>query len=118
MSGAKIEAVKVLKKASKHEFHHIYPQKYLETLSVDERRINSLANICFLTRADNNKIKARGPAQYISEMEPTTKAQYLNEAFCPTNIESLDYDDFLKRRELLLLSQADALTGALAGVTS
>ena len=45
-SGARIDLSKVLKKGSKHEYHHIFPKKHLERLGVPYYNINCLANIC------------------------------------------------------------------------
>jgi len=109
LSGAKIDTEKVLKKASKHEFHHIFPRKHLEKIGRQTSEINVLANICFLTRADNNKIKARAPADYIKEIDAHKKNEYLNNALCPTNLETLNFDDFVKARVKLMTDRAHQL---------
>lgn len=41
LSGSAIDSPKVLKKGSRHEFHHIFPRKYLETMGVSTREANS-----------------------------------------------------------------------------
>ena len=105
-SGAKVDLNKVLKKGSKHEYHHIFPQAFLKKNGFEKRKINLLANICFLTRADNNAIKDKSPAQYLSKCNDRDKTRYLTEAFCPLDIESLDYEDFLAKRSELLERKA------------
>lgn len=109
LSGAKIDPSKVLKKASKHEFHHIFPQKYLHQIGKQQNEINVLANICFLTRADNNAIRAKSPATYILSMDESKRDEYLSSAFCPLDTFQISYEDFLKKRTELLAEQAQKL---------
>ena len=102
LSGAKIDLNKVLQKINKNEFHHIFPQKHLEGLGKAKKEINVLSNICFLNRGDNNKIKAKDPAIYFSEIRPENYSKYLGNALIPENVKELKYEDFLiKRKELL-----------------
>ncbi|NOR42048.1 MAG: DUF1524 domain-containing protein [Gammaproteobacteria bacterium] len=109
LSGAKIDLDKVLKKASKHEYHHIFPQNHLKKLGNTRSEINTLSNICFLTRADNNKIKDASPADYATSIEATRKDQYLDSALIPRNFESLNYADFINQRTILLEQKAREL---------
>lgn len=109
LSGAKVDASKVLKKGSKHEFHHVYPRKYLQSLGKDVRDINVLANICFLTRSDNNTIKATDPARYLKSVPASKRARYLAAAYCPANTADLTYEEFLAERVNLLVRRANEL---------
>lgn len=110
-SGAKVDTDKVLKKGSKHEYHHIFPQAFLKRNLFDKRKINLLANICFLTRADNNAIKDKSPDEYLRKCAPADKIRYLTEAFCPINIQELSYEEFLEKRSELLENKAHELMG-------
>ena len=109
LSGAQIDLAKVLKKGSKHEFHHMFPQKFLADKGLEKRDINVLANICFLTRSDNNAIKASNPADYIEIMSDQSREQYLNEAFTSTEMMKEDYNTFLKDRAKKLTDRAEEL---------
>jgi hypothetical protein len=111
LSGATIDLDKVLKKGSKHEFHHIFPQKFLSDIGLEKRDINVLANICFLTRSDNNTIRAKNPAEYVNDINNIRRDQYLEEAFC--NVESLagNYSDFVRLRAYRLKAKAEELMG-------
>lgn len=109
LSGANIDLEKVLKKASKHEYHHIFPRKHLERLGVERRQINVLSNICFLTRADNNSIKDKDPNVYGANIEPTKRSEYLASALIPDNFNSISYDDFIALRTNLLIERAHQL---------
>jgi hypothetical protein len=109
LSGAVIDPAKVLKKASKHEFHHIFPQKFLLAQGLDSRDINVLANICFLTRADNNAIRANSPPVYIAQMDASSRDNYLASAYCPLDTSSLAYAAFIEARAKLLTTRANEL---------
>lgn len=112
LSGARIDLSTVLKKGSKHEYHHIFPKKYLESLGVSKRDINSLSNICFLTRSDNNNIKDKAPSTYNSSINPSRRDFYLESALVPKNFDELDYQKFLSERKSILEAQAIKLMGA------
>jgi hypothetical protein len=109
LSGARIDLDKVLKKASKHEYHHIFPKKHLETKGKSRSEINILANICFLTRADNNTLKDNAPAIYSDEIDSTRKDDYLTRAFIPSDFGSIEYDVFIEKRTALLKKKAKEL---------
>lgn len=110
LSGARIDLAKILQKINKNEFHHIFPQKHLERIGVDKKIINVLANICFLTRGDNNKIKDKAPIVYVREINAEKKSFYLDNALCPQNFDELEYDQFLEDRSIILKEKIDELT--------
>lgn len=110
LSGAVIDTAKVLKKGSKHEYHHIFPKAFLRReFSAPDSDINILANICFLTRSDNNKIKDKPPTEYVELMDPSTRAEYLRLALCPADIEKFSYGQFIQARAELLEQKAHEL---------
>jgi hypothetical protein len=111
LSGSKIDLDKVLKKGSKHEYHHIFPKKYLEGLGKSKNEINSLTNICFLTRSDNNTIKDKSPEIYSKSISKEKAQEYLESAFIPLDFGSLSYDDFINTRLNLLETFAKKLMG-------
>lgn len=115
LSGAKIESSKVLKKGSRHEFHHIFPRKHLEGVGIEQRDINCLANICFLTRADNNAIKAKAPAIYFDEMSVNSRETYLDDALCEYADRERTFADFADARAERLTNLAFLLAGAAQG---
>jgi hypothetical protein len=109
LSGAKVVLDEVLKKGSKHEYHHIFPQRFLDNKGFARKEINVLANICFLTRGDNNSIKDKSPADYLSSLPKERKKEYLSLALCPEDTDELDYDNFINARVSLLNSRAEEL---------
>lgn len=109
VSGAKIELGKVLQATNRNEFHHIFPQKHLEKLGVQRNEINVLANICFLTRGDNNAISDKSPSDYVDKIPITRKDDYLNRALIPHDFSSTDYSVFVINRSKLLIQKAEEL---------
>ncbi|QIG78969.1 DUF262 domain-containing protein [Stakelama tenebrarum] len=109
ISGAVIELDKVLKRGMKHEFHHIYPQRHLGVAGYDRRDINVLANICFLTRQDNNYIKAKAPSVYAKDMPAVSRSDYLERAIIPEDFDDDDYDKFRAARTEALIELAAEL---------
>jgi hypothetical protein len=111
LSGAKIDLSKVLKKGSKHEYHHIFPRKHLEVLGTSQKDINSLSNICFLTRSDNNTIKDKSPSSYNDLINSKHRKSYLKSAIIPLNFNKSDYSIFLNERKAKLEEKAMELIG-------
>jgi hypothetical protein len=109
LSGAKIDLDKVLKRGSKHEFHHIYPQKFLLDQGFERRNINVLANICFLTRHDNNNIKAKPPSEYSTGIPTADRDRFLEQAFIPNDFDNNDYEAFRSERATALETFAKVL---------
>ncbi|MEP9374056.1 DUF262 domain-containing protein [Mesorhizobium sp. KR1-2] len=109
ISGARVDTDLVLKKGSKHEYHHIFPQAHLERKGLDKREINVLSNICFLTRSDNNNIKDKAPNLYINEIPNEQRPEYLDRALCPKDTADLDYDIFINKRTEMLAQYATTL---------
>jgi hypothetical protein len=111
LSGAKIDLSKVLKKGSKHEYHHIFPKKHLQTKGIPSKDINSLANICFLTRLDNNKIKDKSPSIYETLINTKHKTEYLKSALIPLKFSKMEYKTFLNERKKIIEQKAFELMG-------
>ena len=105
-SGARIDLSKVLKKGSKHEYHHIFPKKHLERLGVPYYNINCLANICFLTRSDNNAIKDKSPELYNAAISSSNRNDYLHAALIPLDFHTDNYESFIEKRVDLLTAFA------------
>jgi hypothetical protein len=79
ISGNRVDLENVLQNYNKAEFHHIFPKAYItkrlenrdskEETEVDLTLfVDTIANFCFLSRIDNNKIRANPPSEYKSLM--------------------------------------------------
>ena len=111
VSGTTVNLDKVLKSVNKNEFHHIFPKKYLESNGYSSDVINVLSNFCFLSKGDNIKILAKSPSEYVSLISDKRKDEILAKSYIPLNFHELSYEDFLKERTELLISEANRLMG-------
>lgn len=107
ISGSSIDLQKKLRMGYKTEFHHIFPQKHLERLGKEKSEINVLANFCFLSRADNNKIKDSDPKDYKKLVEKSDLV--LKHAICPIDTFDLSFEDFIEKRNKMLLEEVNKL---------
>lgn len=108
ISGAKVDLRKTLKISTSREFHHIFPDKYLQRLGYTKKDIYCLANFCFLNNADNQKIKDRAPSDYKSDILGNIQ-EIMESAICPDNALDLHYNMFIHKRAEMLLSYAKSL---------
>ncbi len=113
ISGAEVDLKAVLQSYNKSEFHHIFPKAHLEDLGVDPREVNCLANFCFLSRADNNKIRRKAPDVYRQLMpdEEAVLAPILDAALVEDADFTSDYDSFRMARAGRLAAYARRLCG-------
>lgn len=109
ISGAKVDLSSTLKQASSKEFHHIFPDKYLQRSGKVKKEIYPLANFCFLNNADNQKIKDKAPSDYVKLMNADAVTDVLSSAICPVNTFNMKYDAFLSERADMLLQYANTL---------
>ena len=98
------------------EFHHIFPKDVLREkydLKVDSRTVDQVANLAFLSKRANSKIRSLSPGQYLLDIDPSRlRAQYV-----PNKPEIWELDRFeefaLERRTLL----ADAINHLLQSLS-
>lgn len=100
---------KTLQTASSKEFHHIFPDKFLQRQGKKRKQIYQLANFCFLNNADNQKIKDKDPKEYVRLLNYDAIPSILQAAICPENTFELEYEKFIKERNKLLLDNANQL---------
>lgn len=111
LSGSKIDLAAVLQKANKNEFHHIFPRAHLKKSGLENEKINAIANICFLSKSDNNRIKDKEPSVYVSMITQTKIDAILETNLVPADFSQLSYDEFLVKRADLLSAFANSLAG-------
>lgn len=110
ISGALVQLGDVLKIVNRNEFHHIFPKNYLEGLKEDRKKINCIANFCFLNSADNQKIKDKEPKVYKKLLPQETMNDILASALCPPNSLDLEFAEFLTNRSKILVQKAVEIT--------
>lgn len=109
ISGANVDLSTTLKLSSSKEFHHIFPDKYLQRMGKNKKKIYQLSNFCFLNNADNQKIKDKAPNEYVKLMNKSSVPAILKSALCPANTFSTTYEDFIQQRTKLLLEYSQSL---------
>ena len=109
ISGAKVDLSTTLKLSSTKEFHHIFPDKYLQRQRKERREIYQLANFCFLNNADNQKIKDKAPSEYVKYLNLESMSDVLQAAICPEDTFKLSYEEFIDKRKKLLVEYAKSL---------
>ncbi len=93
------------------EFHHVYPKAWLATQGIGFHESNIIANVCFLSQADNRTISDRAPAVYMTEIDPAFKASIAAAALLsPAMLDGgQPYNDFIAERSKLLAEAANKL---------
>lgn len=109
ISGANVRLGEVLKTVNRNEFHHIFPKKFLERSSVERKRINCLANFCFLNNADNQAIKDKDPKIYKLLLPQENIQEIMASCLCPDSSLDLEYEEFIEKRVEILIGKAQEL---------
>lgn len=109
ISGGNVHLGNVLKTVNRNEFHHIFPKRFLERLGEDRKKINCLANFCFLNNADNQAIKDKDPREYKKLLPQGSIKEIMKSSLCPENSLDMDYQNFIDNRVSLLVSKAEEL---------
>lgn len=89
------------------ERHHLFPKAWLIRNGITEQRdTNQIANYALVEWSDNIKISDEHPSaylpHYVSRLTEDEKAEMYYWHALPSSWESLDYQDFLKRRRNLI----------------
>lgn len=98
------------------EYHHIFPKEVLREkydLKTDSRTVDQVANLAFLSKRANLKIRSQAPAQYL----PTVDTTRLKAQNVPTNPENWNlerFEDFVLERRTLLADGINQLLVALS----
>jgi hypothetical protein len=109
LSGNDVDLQPVLQSYNRHEFHHMYPQRPLRSDGVPLAEINCLANMCIISRADNNKIRDKRPSEYRALM-PAEVDEILRGSVATSTLFSDDYSSFRAERAMMLADVAKSLT--------
>jgi len=108
VSGTPVDLAVKLREYNKTEFHHLMPRAFLRTVGPTRYNPNALANIAFLTRAENRHLGGVAPSQYRVRMAANV-TEILSAAACPESLFEDNYDSFVELRSSLLASRARTL---------
>jgi hypothetical protein len=112
----------VLKKRKKDlEKHHIFPKNYLaQTLKLDSRQINQVANFTYLEFEDNIEISDSAPKDYLSDIKDRyykdrnqELKKMMTDHCLPENFFDMEYNDFLKERRKLMAKMVKSVFESL-----
>jgi hypothetical protein len=110
ISGSKVDLAAVLQVYNRHEFHHMYPRALLREDGVPSATINCLANMCILSRADNNAIKRKRPSEYRDLMPHGDDLNAILQGALATEVLfDDDFEAFRHERAAMLSEVAQAL---------
>lgn len=98
------------------ELHHIFPKEVLREsydLRADSRTVDQVANLAFLSRRANSRIRSKPPVEYLPSIDQhNLRAQYVP---LEPSLWTLDrFEDFLLERRMLL---ADGINQLLQSLT-
>ena len=98
ISGNEVSLDEVLRDYNRTEFHHLFPRAFLNRVSPNpDYHVNCLANFCFLSRADNNKIGGKAPSEYKRDLSSNI-TEILSHSICPDSLFSDNFSQFIDER--------------------
>lgn len=99
------------------QHHHLFPRRFLKANGFEQREIDQLANIAYISQGSNLKIGAKAPAAYLGVLEErhpgVLASQWIPED--PALWEAPRYRDFLAERRERVAAAANELLRGLAG---
>jgi hypothetical protein len=108
ISGAPVNLAEKLKAANRTEFHHLMPRAYLQKSGQGEGREGVLANMAFMSRADNRALGGVAPSEYRAKITGNERA-ILKHAVCPPSLFTDKFDAFIADRAKMLTVMAAKL---------
>lgn len=111
LSGGPVSLNKVLSARNRAEFHHIFPRRHLDSIGVPPESQSVLANMCFLSNADNHTIRDKSPHEYRALLPADRVELILDSHGCSADMFELPYREYLHKRAALLRARASVLLG-------
>lgn len=108
ISGAPIDLAQKLKSANRTEFHHLMPKAFLQSTNQGFGEETILANMAFLSRADNRLLGGEAPSSYKSKVTGDLTS-ILEHAICPASLFRDTFSEFISDRVNMLLKYASKL---------
>lgn len=100
ISGGAVDLGTAMAAYNAREFHHIYPKAFLATQGIPFHESNVIANVCFLTSADNRAISDADPRDYMMKIPGNLKPSIAASSLIP--LDAMDgskpYVDFVNQR--------------------
>nr|VFK26795.1 MAG: hypothetical protein BECKMB1821I_GA0114274_1001125 [Candidatus Kentron sp. MB]VFK74633.1 MAG: hypothetical protein BECKMB1821H_GA0114242_100752 [Candidatus Kentron sp. MB] len=113
-NGRRIDIGKSLAQFNRKEYHHVFPQTFLESKGTQDDKISCVLNFCFLSSDSNKSISNASPSEYFFSLVPKQDLNgILTSNLLPISkqiYKDNDYDAFLEKRASMVLSMLDELT--------
>ena len=108
----KIDVNKALSAYNRKEYHHVFPNAYLEKQGLNREQIFCVVNFCFLSSESNKKITNKSPSDYFNSLVPDSNALLAGNLLPSdrTIYQTDDYDKFINERSKLILKKIDDKT--------
>ena len=108
-NGKLIDIGNSLASFNRKQYHHVFPNSFLNKNGEPKTRRFSLMNFCFLPADSNKKISSKSPSDYFKNIVPEDKKlDILNSNLLPSDLniyEDDDFDTFLHKRAELVLEK-------------
>lgn len=110
-NGSKIDTGEALSSFNKKEYHHVFPNKYLQKKNVDQDKIDSLCNFCILPSVSNKLISDKAPSDYFNNITPQVQFKdILGSNLLPIRkaiYDKNEYDLFIEERSRKIMDFLD-----------
>jgi hypothetical protein len=124
VNGQQIDTDKSLAWSNDKEYHHVFPQAYMQRIGESASHYNAVGNIVLLTSESNIGISDRAPSDYLAEIESKVGRVELERrmglSLVPVSALDAaledDFDGFIRERSIFLHEVALDLTGESPGV--
>ncbi len=97
-----VDVGEALSSFNQKEYHHVFPEAFLEKKGVSSEKIDSLCNFCFLPADSNKLISDKAPSEYFDKIIPKTKYKDILQSnllpFTKDIYFKDEYDKFLDER--------------------
>ncbi|MCF5845493.1 DUF262 domain-containing protein [Aeromonas veronii] len=111
LTGSEVDLGSVLSAYNARQFHHIYPKAFLASQSISFHEANVIANICFLSASENNKISDKNPSVYFKDIPSAHAESIFSSALIPREAQDgrMSFQDFISSRIELLKEKGQLL---------
>lgn len=113
VNGSIVDTGIALSAFNKKEYHHIFPEAFLERKHVDSEKIGTLCNFCLLPADSNKLVSDKAPSDYFQTLVPKSSYKDILESnLLPIKVDIYkkdDYEDFLIERSKKIIDFLDEL---------
>nr|ACY24681.1 protein of unknown function [uncultured organism] len=111
ISGQDLDLKDKLRLSNRTEFHHVYPKAFLDASKQGIGKENILANLAFLSRADNRQIGGEAPSQYLAKLPKDVNPVFESALIDFDAFKTDVFEKFIEKRTARLVSFTKDLAG-------